>query len=132
MNNIIISGYIVRNVEKKELNEGAFVVNNVVAVRRFGTDKTDFINIKVFGKQVDNFCNIVKKGTRILIQGQLLVDTWKDKEDKTVISNYVLVANFEMLTSKADEEAETKKEETRTGNGVRQAQQEVNEEDLPF
>ena len=119
MNNIIISGYIARNVEKKQLNEGAFVVNNAVAVKRFGTDKTDFIDIKVFGKQVDNFCNLVKKGTRILIQGQLLVDTFKNKEDKTVINTYIIVGNFEVL-SKVDETTESKKEEN------------VNDEDLPF
>ena len=62
MNSITLTGNIVRNVVKTELNEGAYVVNNCIAVKRFGKiEATDFINIKVFGKQVDNFCNLCDK-----------------------------------------------------------------------
>lgn len=130
MNSITLTGNIVRNVVKTELNEGAYVVNNCIAVKRFGKiEATDFINIKVFGKQVDNFCNLCDKGTRVLIQGQLQIDTYKNKEDKTTSYPYVLVNNFELLYGKKDQEQQEEVAEEQTNNF--DATQ-VEENDLPF
>lgn len=132
MNSVIISGYIVRNVVKTELNEGAYVVNNCVALKRFGKqEKTDFIDIKVFGKQVDNFCNLCDKGTRILINGQLQTDVYKNKEDKTVKNYYILVGSFEVLNSKEQAENEEVEQEENTTSKDFDATQ-VEENDLPF
>ena len=51
------------------------------------------------------------KGSKILVEGEIRVTSYKNKEDKTIYKTYVMVNNVEYLESKPKQKEEVKKEE---------------------
>ena len=84
MNQAQLIGRLTRDIEVKYTkNTQTAVVDNCLAVYR---DKynTDFINIKVIGKNAENLEVYCRKGSRIGVVGRIENDTYeKDGEKKT-------------------------------------------------
>lgn len=111
MNKIILSGNLVRNLDLKYTNDNKAVLETVMAVKRGFTDESDFITIQVWNKQAENLAKYCGKGSRILVEGEIRVTSYKNKEDKTIYKTYVMVNNVEYLESKPKQKEEVKKEE---------------------
>ena len=111
MQRYIATGNLVRNLELRYTNDNKPVIETVLAVRRGFTDETDFITIQVWNKQAENLSKYCGKGSRILIEGEIRVTSYKNKEDKTIYKTYVMVNNVEYLESKPKQKEEAKKEE---------------------
>ena len=113
MQKFIATGNLVRNLELRYTNDNKPVIETTLAVRRGFTDETDFITIQVWNKQAENLAKYCGKGSRILIEGEIRVTSYKNKEDKTIYKTYVLVNSIEFLDSKKNEnnkESEQKEE----------------------
>ena len=66
-----------------------------------GQQKTDFINVTVFGKTAENLCKYQAKGSKILVLGALNIDQYqKDGENRTFTK--VIANKIEFLDSKKD------------------------------
>lgn len=111
MQRYIATGNLARNLELRYTNDNKPVIETTLAVRRGFTDETDFINIQVWGKQAENLAKYCGKGSKILVEGEIRVTSYKNKEDKTIYKTYVIVNNVEYLESKPKQKEETKKEE---------------------
>ena len=89
INNITIAGRLVNDPEmttvgEKNTAKAAFKL----AVKRIGTEKTDFIPVEVFGTQAENCQKYLVKGQEAGIIGSLRIDNWK-KDDKWNSRTYV-------------------------------------------
>lgn len=138
MNNVMLIGRLVRNIETHE-NEAKTIKwsNNALAIKRGVKDQngeyqTDFIDIKFLNKSCDVIGKYAHKGDQIAVYGELNVDTYQNKEGKTSKSVYVLVKSVELLSNKT----ETRQEQETTQESEAPAQsfdyKQVSEDDLPF
>ncbi len=92
MNNICITGRIVRDLDLKATNSGKVVTSFTVAVDRgFGKDKeADFIQCVAWEKLAENLCNYQQKGSKIGITGRLQVRQYETKDgDKRTVAEVV-------------------------------------------
>lgn len=130
LNQIVLIGRLVNDIELKALPSGKEVTSFSLAVQRNfknqeGEYDTDFINCVAFGntaKLMDKYCF---KGQLINIVGRLQVRSWELDNGKRYVTE-VIVNSFEIL--------EWKKTET-TQSEVKINQQpniQINEDDLPF
>lgn len=125
MQRYIATGNLTRNLELRYTKDNKPVIETVLAVRRGFTDETDFITIQVWNKQAENLSKYCGKGSKILVEGEIRVTSYKNKEDKTIYKTYVMVNNVEYLDSKKNEnnkeseqKEEVKKEEKVENNDI--------------
>lgn len=79
MNQVTLIGNLTKDLESKEFN-GTKVYSGTIAVQRtFTKDKTDFIPISIWGQLGDNVAKYNGKGSKLLVQGELLIDQVGDK-----------------------------------------------------
>ncbi len=126
MNNIIITGNICHDLEVKTSGETK-ILNFTVAVRRKfknknGEFETDFIRCVAFNKQVEFIINYFKKGSPILIQGNLQTNTYETESGEKRTSFNVVVENINFFGGKneqtSQEKPNTSFEKAMQDNGV--------------
>jgi single-strand DNA-binding protein len=72
-------GNLTKDLEAKDFN-GTKVYSGTLAVARTYTkDKTDFIPISIWGVLGDNVAKYNGKGSKLLVQGELLIDQVGEK-----------------------------------------------------
>lgn len=111
MQRYIATGNLIKDLELRYTKDNKPVIETTLAVRRGFTDETDFITIQVWNKQAENLSKYCGKGSKILVEGEIRVTSYKNKEDKTIYKTYVMVNNVEYLESKTKQKEEVKKEE---------------------
>ena len=103
MNHIILLGRLTKDTE---LNDSGKVAMNSIAVDRNlkdanGNKVTDFINVKWLGEAKAQFAwKYLTKGMKILIEGSLCIDRYKDQNGNSRSSCYVRVDDTEFAESK--------------------------------
>ena len=125
MNKLFLSGNLTKDAENKAVGDKN-VINFTVAVNEgFGDKKTTmFVNCKLWGS--DKLGNMLKKGTKVLLQGKLSIREYEKK-----YYTEMLVDSFnglEILSSKKDPNS-------RTSEPVEEAMEfmdPVFEADMPF
>jgi len=82
-NKIILIGRLTRDPEIRSTVSGSNVANFSLAVDRQSKNNNDvdFINIVAFGRQADFASNYLEKGKLILVEGQLRINKWTDRND---------------------------------------------------
>lgn len=100
MNKFIISGNITKEIDLKYSSAGKAYAKFTVAVRRkFDREKSDFFNVTAFGKQAENIANFLDKGSKVLVEGEVQIDSKDGKYYTNVIADSV-----EFLDSKKKED----------------------------
>ena len=107
MNNAIIVGRIVRDLELHETENGAKVTELTLAVpRNFknmeGQYDTDFIPCKLWNIIAENTAEYCKKGDLVAIKGRLQSVTYEEKEIKRT-SIELIAEKVSFLSSKKTE-----------------------------
>jgi single-strand DNA-binding protein len=126
MNKFIISGNITKEIELKYSQAGKAYAKFTVAVRRkFDREKSDFFNVTVFGKQAENVANFLDKGSKVLIEGEVQIDSKDGKYYTNVIADSV-----EFLDSKKKEEKSAQKYTADPGDPFQGNP--IDDGDLPF
>lgn len=115
LNQIVIVGRIVQDLEVKELEDGKKVANALIAVPRsfknaVGEYDTDFIKVTLWQDIASNTAKYCKKGDLVGIKGRLQVDT-KLINDMKIYENTVVAEKVTFLSSKHTDDAEESKEE---------------------
>lgn len=83
MNKVIMSGRLTKDPDYREIQQeiGSFHVANFdLAVRRNSKNVTDFFRVKTFNKIADNVKEYLHKGMRVLVEGELNITSYTDKE----------------------------------------------------
>lgn len=87
MNVVMLSGNLTRDPEMRYTPKGQPVCEATVAVsKRYKTESGEekervaFIGLVIWGKRGEAFAQWHRKGSRALVRGELVQETWDDKE----------------------------------------------------
>ena len=107
-NKVVLVGNLTRDPELRYTPKGLAIAKLGLAVNRSWRDSTSgemkeevtFIDIDAFGKQAETLGQYMKKGSPILIEGRLRLDTWEDKQTNQKRSKLgVVLEEFRFLDS---------------------------------
>lgn len=113
VNQIILVGRIVYDVEVKTLDDGKRVAEALLAVRRpfknqEGNYDTDFIKINLWEGLAEAVSVFLKKGTLIAIKGRLQIRRYDIDEDRWLNINEVVAERVTYLASPRRTDEETR------------------------
>lgn len=108
-NKIIIIGNLTRDVEKRYLPSGtAMSVFAIASTHRFSkqdgskADETCFVDVKIFGRTAEVAEQYLHKGSRVLIEGRLVFESWTDQSGNKRSKHSILAESMKMLDRKQD------------------------------
>lgn len=103
-NKVILTGNLSKDITLKS-NSNITIANTTIAVnRKFKNQNGDtseevlFIDITFFGRQAEIANQYLNKGSKVLIEGRLKYDTWKDQNGQNRSKHLVVVESMEMLS----------------------------------
>lgn len=105
INNVVLVGRLVRDVDLKYTNNGRAATNFTLAVNRDfkneqGVNEADFISCAAFGKQAENMARFLGKGSLIGVEGRISTRSYQAKDGKTVYVTEVITSKIGFLESK--------------------------------
>ena len=107
---VSILGNLGRAPETRFTPNGTFVANFSIAsntVRNSPNgkvEKTDWFRVTAFGNQAQTLAKYAKKGTRLLIQGNLTTGAWLNREGEPQVNADVLLQDFQFAGGNEKEE----------------------------
>ena len=116
MNKVILLGRLTRDPEVRYGNNGTAVAHYSLAVqRRFkreGQPEADFFNCVSFGKQGEFVEKYLKKGTKILLEGEIQQNNYTNKDGQEVRTYQIITSSIEFAESKGDGSAASSESES--------------------
>lgn len=114
MNNVILLGRLTREAELRYTPSGKSVCQFTLAVQRNYKNKegkydADFINVVMWGKNGELLSSTVIKGQRVLIQGQIQVRSYTNKEGNRRWVTEVVANKFDYIENKQKDESDFEK-----------------------
>ena len=112
-NKVILIGNLTRDPELRYTSKGTAIAKIGLAVNRSWRDATSgelkeevtFVDIDAFGKQAETLGQYVKKGSPLMVEGRLKLDTWDDKQTNQKRSKLgVVLESFQFLDSRSARE----------------------------
>ena len=104
MNKVILMGRLTRDPEMRYGQSGTGVASFSIAVdRRFkrdGQPEADFFNCTAFGKQGEFVEKYLKKGTKVLLEGEIQQNNYTNRDGQEVRSYQVITNSIEFAESK--------------------------------
>lgn len=108
-NKIIIIGNLTRDVEKRYLPSGTAMSTFAIAsTHKFSkqdgskADETCFVDVKIFGRTAEVAEQYLHKGSRVLIEGRLVFESWTDQSGNKRSKHSILAESMKMLDRKQD------------------------------
>jgi len=108
-NKVIIVGNLTRDIELKYAPSGTAIGScGIASTRKFkggdGQMKEEvlFVDITAFGRTAEVMNQYLKKGSKILVEGRLKLDSWTDQNGGKRSKHSVTIENMTMLDSKGD------------------------------
>lgn len=109
MNKIILMGRLTRDPEVRYggQSNSAIARFSIAVDRRFkreGQPSTDFFNCTAFGKLGEFVEKYLKKGTKVVLDGELQNDNYQNKEGQMVYGMRIIANQIEFAESKRAQE----------------------------
>ena len=112
-NKVILVGNLTRDVELKYTPTGTAIAKFGLATNRIYKDsvtgenkqETMFIDITVFGRSAEIANQYLRKGSKVLVEGRLRLDSWEDPSGGKRSKHSVVVENMQMMGSRNTQEA---------------------------
>ena len=106
-NQAILAGRLTADPELKTTQSGISVTQFTVAVSRpkrkdDNTDTADFISCVAWKERAELVTKYFRKGSAIMVIGQIQTRTWTDNNNQKRYATEVLVDNIRFVDSKAD------------------------------
>lgn len=108
-NKVIMLGNLTRDIELRYTPGGTAVANTAIATSKKykaadGNQKEDvcFIDITFFGRTAEVANQYLKRGSKILVEGELKFDQWTDQNGGKRSKHTVTANSMKMLDSKSD------------------------------
>lgn len=100
-NKVILVGNLTRDPELRYTPKGTAIAKIGMAVNRTWRTETGetkeevtFVDVDIFGRTAENVSQYMRKGSPILIEGRLRLDTWDDKQTNQKRSKLGVVAEI--------------------------------------
>ena len=108
LNQVVLVGRLVKDIEVEELESGKRVANAVLAVPRSfknenGEYDTDFIDVVIWNSIADNTAEYCKKGDIVGIKGRLETNNYETEDGEKKKSTQVIAEKLTFLTSNKKE-----------------------------
>jgi single-strand DNA-binding protein len=114
INRVILVGRLGKDPEGTYLPNGGPVVNFSVATDESWKgkdgnkqDKTEWHNIKVFGKLAEICAQYLVKGKLVYLEGKIQTSTWEDKEGAKHYKTEIVANTMKMLDSRGGDRHES-------------------------
>jgi single-strand DNA-binding protein len=138
MNKVILMGNLGQDPEVRTIPNGTSVVSFSVATsRRWNNrdgqkqEETTWHNVEAWGKVGEVIAQYFSKGSKILLDGRLKVDSWEDKETgQKRYKTKVVLENFHFVGSKGDNQGGGYQGQPQGSGGARP--QPNDDDDIPF
>jgi len=108
-NKIILEGRLTKNIELKYLQGGKALAKTTIAVNKKYTDASGnkqenvlFTDIQIWGRFAEVVNEFCRKGSRVLIDGELANNNWTGQDGKKNYGYVVNVNTLEMLDNKTN------------------------------
>lgn len=116
MNIVILMGRLTRDPEVSSSASGTTFARYSIAVdrkfKREGEADADFFNCTSFGKQAEFVEKYLKKGTKIVVSGEIQNNNYTNKDGQKIYDVRIMVHDVEFAESKnSDSKTETKSED---------------------
>jgi single-strand DNA-binding protein len=102
-------GNLTRDIELRYLPSGAAVAKSAIATSykyKSGTgeqkEEVCFLDFNVFGKSAEILNQYVRKGSKVLLEGRLVLEQWTAQDGTNRSKHSLRVENFKFLDSKSD------------------------------
>ena len=110
MNRVELIGNTTKDIELAVTSTGNNVASFSLAVRRRFPDKdgnevVDFHNCVAFGKLAETISKYVKKGNKLYVEGELVYDSYTDKQGVKKPITKIILGQVEFLTPKTKVES---------------------------
>lgn len=142
LNKVLLMGNLTRDIEIRYIPSGAGVANTSLAVNRKYRDRqtnelredVTFVDLEIWGKQVDTAAKYLKKGSPVFIEGRLKLNQWQTESGEKRQRMVVSVMQFQFLPSgkKPDGSAQAPARQTSSRDDSPPEDLEIQEENIPF
>jgi single-strand DNA-binding protein len=102
-------GNLTRDIELKYLPSGSAIANGSIATShkyktQTGEQKEEvcFLEFSVFGKQGEVLNQYVRKGSKVMLEGRLILEQWQAQDGSKRSRHTLRVEQFKFLDSKGD------------------------------
>ncbi|MCI6737717.1 MAG: single-stranded DNA-binding protein [Intestinibacter sp.] len=137
MNNVSLIGRLTSDPELKYVGNDTALCRFSIAVSRNYKNKdgvvpTDFINIEIWGRRAEIFCQYTSKGSLVGIEGSLRIEKYLNKEGENRTETKIHADNFHFLGSKNKPSKDNK---LFNGDNLFENvlnEEEISEEEIPF
>jgi len=117
MNCLLICGTVSQEPKLTVDTEKMKIAKFSVAVQRprivNGKREVDFFDVSAFGKNAEFAMNYIKKGSKVVVRGQIESDKYTNKEGQTVKDWEVKAAEIDFAANKEQQEEAIKADEKR-------------------
>jgi len=103
VNNCIIGGNLCADPESREVGDGHLLTTFRLA-NNHGLDRVSFINIECWNKTAEHVRQYLEKGSGVIVQGQLMTDTYEGKDGTKRAKSWIKAFSVEFLPKKATSE----------------------------
>ena len=126
INNVVLAGRLVRNIELRQTSTGKEMTYFTLAVNRNfkneqGVQAADFIGCVAFGKTAENMARFLSKGSLIAVEGRISTRNFQGNDGKTVYVTEVVASSITFLESKKQQGNTNQYEQTQNGGYSQQA-----------
>ena len=148
-NKIILVGNLTRDVDLRYSPTGTAIAKFGIATNRTYKDnvtgenkqETMFIDVTVFGRSAEIANQYLRKGSKVLVEGRLVLDQWVDSTGQKRSKHSVVAEKIQFMETKAEAERNRNYENYETPQPQPQSQPKQNndipsinidEDEIPF
>ena len=126
INNVVLAGRLVRNIELRQTSTGKEMTYFTLAVNRNfkneqGVQTADYIGCVAFGKTAENMARFLSKGSLIAVEGRISTRNFQGNDGKTVYLTEVVASSITFLESKKQQGNTTQYGQTQNSGYSQQA-----------
>ncbi len=129
MNNVSVSGRLVRDPDCKEFEDGKIVCDFSLAVNGYREEDTVFVKVKAWAARAKSCSKYCKKGSLVNVSGSLRGNSWTAKDGTKRREIYILANDIEFVQLSLDE---SKKSNQAAPANTTPEPQPQEEETVPF
>ncbi|MBC8173417.1 MAG: single-stranded DNA-binding protein [Chitinophagales bacterium] len=140
INKVILIGNLGKDPELRNFEGGNVVANFTLATTEVYRDRnqnkvehTEWHNIAMWGKLADIASKLLRKGSKVYIEGRIKSRSWEDKEGNKKYATDIIAENFTLLDKKVTTDNNQHEEAMHHEAGASVVSRETQmADDLPF
>lgn len=131
MNKVILIGNTTKDVELNTTNSGKNYARFTLAIKRIGSEETDFINILAWNKLAENCHKFLKKGSKCAVIGKIQINSYETNDRTKKYTTDIVADEVEFLSAKQSNDLTPTDEET-PFDSKKVKQETIQDDSLPF